>query len=162
MSRDLPSVIKMMREKWIQLSESGCIDSEALTTDGVMDGLVKIVDIEVPYSIDRLKMQQVESIFGYNIFAPENSRYSVQVTPNFTYFAKEIQSTTDIQTSALPKIIPFKVTKKPADLILKRPEVIEQVKRSLYICPLCKESLNVSTAEIFKHRKECQNTSNIS
>lgn len=157
----VPDPIKRIRKEWIERAENR-YDKEQYF-DEVMDKLAELVDLDVNYFVERLKMQSVVPIFGYDPFSineeERDMKRSISIAPNYKYFlSKEsnVVNNLDLNLFSLPKIIPRNDVKP----IKRKNEAIEEEKSEViyrnYVCPVCKLPMKLRTTEILRHKSECK------
>jgi hypothetical protein len=158
----VPAVIVEFRDTWKNIYETGTPDGGVLEEEDVMDKLVELVDLDVEYSCNKLKLTSVSDIFGYEPYNSEIiKKYRICVTPHFNYYMSK-ESFKGSRGFQLPHVvkcltdlpIPISNTFKNPESISdeeKQPEI-----RRHYDCIICGKSLLLTTLEIFKHKKNCQ------
>lgn len=157
----IPHTIRKVRQNWIQLSERGFLDDDdGLTSEDVMDRLAAFMDLDIQYSVERLKMQKIQSMFSYDPFTDEIKKScSIEVTPNFRYYisqeAQALRKDDDIVHFSLPPIIPLVVENVSQRQRNDIEQEVQSVIKNEYHCPHCKNKFQFTTPQIFQHRKQC-------
>jgi hypothetical protein len=157
----IPQVIISIRKKWYDLEyEGGLKNMSDEDIIGILhlnlDGLVKLVDLNVEFSVRKLKNSKIETMFGYN---PFNSTIAgdltVRVTPHINFYISQsdfIHRDKNYFHIPVPKKKNVKkVTESQESVKVRVPE-----SRSRVECPVCLKILLLTESEMAKHELSCK------
>ncbi|KAJ3276596.1 DEAH (Asp-Glu-Ala-His) box polypeptide 34 [Terramyces sp. JEL0728] len=157
----IPMFIKQMRAAWREIINGDIADT--LSELDVIDKLVELVDAQVEYVVRKLRLTNIESLFGYEPYNSEiQDSYMVQVTPNFRYYInprKVVDS--ELLAFKLPRQYVERETVDIAESIPisnhnSMPDPGEEdTSRYEFVCETCQKSLLLTKGEVGRHRKRC-------
>ncbi|KND02720.1 uncharacterized protein SPPG_01803 [Spizellomyces punctatus DAOM BR117] len=174
----LPSAIKRMRRDWEDGTILGGIGAFAdIGAEDVSAQLGDFLDLDVSFTAERLKMQEVSQMFGYDSYTPETLKQaSVQVTPYLRYFAANPKIVTrkmrkllyeevvdDMQTehpepaSDHAKELPVEPSVDMAEKTTEEPssQSAQDAARKTFECSKCGRTFLFTPVETLRHRRNC-------
>jgi ATP-dependent RNA helicase DHX34 len=161
--RYLPTLLHTMREDWHRFSQTGDSEEGQISDVDVMDKIVDLVDFEIDYNCQKLKMTSIMDLFGYDPYLDHIRHLCVRVTPNFNYYPSQLdQAERDFNLYQLPPVVKQELKLFQKDTVDTKTvestaieDNISEIQRRPYDCPICEKTMYFALAEIFKHRKSC-------
>ncbi|KAJ3300017.1 DEAH (Asp-Glu-Ala-His) box polypeptide 34 [Borealophlyctis nickersoniae] len=180
----IPPAVRRIRRDWEDaVARGGAGEFEDVAAEDVSSRLVEFLDLDVICVVERLKMQDVTNMFGYEAYIPENiQKASMYATPHLRYFVPspslitrkvrdrvKLPSMTASGTSFVGKV--DESTSAPRIMMMgtpavdvptpksSQPKVVDNEEtdsgRKRFECGKCGKVLLLKPVEALRHRKAC-------